>query len=117
MSADLQYLFDDLPLFSDGDYQAGFVSGTATIEFENEDSWSVYSLQIELLNCGKHKSVFLEETDGLYPLICAALRKHDSDAILNRIHDALDEADCENGVRPFDPREEWGTHDRAQGIA
>lgn len=93
MTSDLVYAFDDLPLFADGDWHTGFLSGSALIEFDDDEHWKVGWIKLDVYAVGgKTKSVFIGTDEALYWLIGTALRKHDSEHIITRIHEALDEA-------------------------
>lgn len=108
------YVFDDLALFnettsSDGqDWHAGYVSGEATIEFDYDNSWSLYAIQIDIYgHGGKWRRVYLTEADPVYGIIKTYLLAHCRECIELRVADALTEINS-----PFNRREDAAEYRR-----
>ncbi len=110
----LDYKFDDLPLVFSSFFESAFISGCASIRFDDKGEWSIFSIDIEGLSGGTYQSLALESWQTAYLSACDYLQTRHRDAIEEAVR-----AELENDgivVIPSDYREH-NTHNYASSGA
>ena len=112
MQRSFTYIIEELPLVLEDGLATGLVSGTAEINYWNDEDWGVESIAIdadrlatkEELAAGSHryisKTIQLERDSTIYRIIWDRLENHLRDDVQDAVNNQIDlDRECAEGDR------------------